>query len=489
MILNRIYEWARSEPTKTAVISHDRQLSYCDFARAIAAARSFLERHDLPIGQTAIVLQNTSLDAWVLVMALRSLGLDTICIPSIDRAEALKLRNVSCVVMSEAKLGAPKFAGPSLHGVKAIVVPSAIFSDIRAGDPPSYPHQAPPFGGHMLLTSGTTGTYKKVFLDGADEDRRNSTRAQAYPLTKDMIYHIANFGLWTALGFRMPSAVWHAGGCVVMDNRRNPLGDFFRCAVDLSVLTPSMLKELVQSLGPGPTHDSCELLIASGFLAMDLADETVRRVTKRIGVSYSSTELGTAPLLSRGDGDGDIQWLTPAPNRAIRIVDDNGDNCPPGQEGELRIGLIDIDCTSYVDDDEASVKVFRDGFFCPGDIAVSRADGRVRVLGRALDVLHFREKKVAAAPIELAVQHALGVDEVCLFSGLNKAGIEELVVVIQTDQVVPKSALEQIARRFPSFQSIRFEPFKEFPRTEAGTKKTQRSALRKLVFPERSTGN
>jgi acyl-coenzyme A synthetase/AMP-(fatty) acid ligase len=150
---------------------------------------------------------------------------------------------------------------------------------------------------------------------------------------------------------------------------------------------------------------------------------------------------------------------------------------------------MDIDCMSYLDDEEASVKVFRDGFFCPGDMAVGRADGRVRILGRTLDVLHLREKKVAAAPMELAIQRALMVDEVCLFSGLNDAGIEELVVVIQTDKVLPKSALDRIVRKLPSIEHVRFVLLKELPRTETGTGKVQRFTLRKLVFPERSTKN
>jgi acyl-coenzyme A synthetase/AMP-(fatty) acid ligase len=110
-------------------------------------------------------------------------------------------------------------------------------------------------------------------------------------------------------------------------------------------------------------------------------------VTTKLGIVYGSTELATSALLSRGCTEGDLYWLAPAPNRTVRIVDENGNECPAGKQGELRIGLMDIDCKSYLDDEETSAKVFRDGFFCPGDMAVSRADGRVRILGRTADVL------------------------------------------------------------------------------------------------------
>ena len=481
MITNRIYQWARSQPRNPAVISGDVTISYAAFANAIESARVFLGGQDLQLHQTAIVLSESLLDAWVFIMALRALGLNTACVQSADRVGAIGLRNVACVVIPEAE--ASKFASASFERLRTILVPGALFAKILTSEPPRHPEQAPPFGGHILFTSGTTGTYKKVFLNGHDEERRNMARAQAYPLTKNMIYHTGNLALWSSTGFKMPSAVWHTGGCVVMDSERDLYKNFFRRAIDLSILTPSMLRELVQSLGTGSIHNGCEILVAAGFLPIELAQETTRRVTNRIGISYGATELATPALLSRSCAEGDLYWLAPAPNRTVRIVDENGDDCPPGQQGELRIRLMDIDCTSYIDDEETTTKVFRDGYFCPGDMAVSRADGRIRILGRTADVLNLRGQKIAVAPIELAIQHALRVDEVCLLSGLNDAGQEELVVAIQSAAKPPRAALEQIVRDFPSFERVRFEFFKDFPRTATATRKTQRSALRRLVFP------
>jgi acyl-coenzyme A synthetase/AMP-(fatty) acid ligase len=482
MITNRIYEWARSQPTKPAFIINDITFSYAKFARAIEVTRSFIERQGLPVGQTAIVLPQRLDDAWVFVMALRTLGLNTVCVPTIALAEALRLRNVACIVVPDAKQEAPKLNGTPLAGTKVIIVPISQFR--ITGDPPLHPEQAPPFGGHIILTSGTTGTYKKVFLDGNYEDKRNAARALAYQLHKKPIYHVCNFGQWTTQGFRMPSAVWHTGGCVVMDQRRDAFNNFFHYAIDFSILTPPMLKELIHSSYHGEAHNNCELLVTAGFLPIELAEETARRLTKKVGITYGSTELATPAMLSRLDVQDDIYWLALAPDRTIRIVDENGDECVTGQEGELRIRLMDIDCASYLDDEETSASVFRDGFFCPGDMAVRRADGCVRILGRTADVLNVQGRKIAVAPIELEIQRALRVDEVCLFSGLSDAGKDELVVVIQSDGELPRSVRDQIARKFPSFEQVRFAFFKEFPRTTTGTRKTRRSILRKLVFPE-----
>lgn len=486
MITERIYEWARSQPAAPAIISNGHTLSYADFARAIEAARQFFERQNLPAGGTAVILPNTLEDAWVFVMALRLQGLTTACVEFIQQAEALALSDVACVIVTDVNQQLPKLSGTLLESAQLIVVPSVIFSNIQADVPPPHPEQTAPFGGHVLFTSGTTGTYKKLYLRGDQEDRRNAVVVQAsvYPLTRDTIYHVANFALWTGVGSKMPPAVWHAGGCVVMDTRRDAFNNFLHHNINLSIITPSMLKDIVASSPAiGSKYNNCELLIAGGFLPIELAKEAARRVTARVGIAYGSTELSLAVLVSRRGVDEDMYWLEPVPaDRIIRVVDENGNECPTGTEGELWIQLMDIDCWSYIDDKYASAKMFRDGFFVPGDLAVKRPNGHVRILGRTADVLNIGGLKVAVAPVEMAVQRKLQVADVCLFSGQNDAGEEELVVVVQSDKTLPGSTLEQLAREFPSFKRVRFEFFKEFPRTSTGMNKVQRSVLRRMVF-------
>jgi acyl-coenzyme A synthetase/AMP-(fatty) acid ligase len=198
-------------------------------------------------------------------------------------------------------------------------------------------------------------------------------------------------------------------------------------------------------------------------------------------ITYGSSEMGATLLLSRFTATHDMHWLTPGDGRTIQIVDERGNECP---EGELRIPLTDIDCTSYLDDPEASAKVFRNGFFYPGDMAVRRADGRIRILGRVDDVVNVQGRKFAVTPIEHEIQQLLGVDEVCLFSGLNATGNEELAVAIQSSRQLSRSEVEAVVRRCAPFKTVRVTVFNEFPRTETETRKTRRSVLKKLVFGE-----
>jgi acyl-coenzyme A synthetase/AMP-(fatty) acid ligase len=495
MAMNKIYEWARIQPEKPALIYNNVVLDYAFFARSIELARKFLERFNLPKDATAIVQVKNLFDAWRITFALRTLGLNTIAVASIAQAKDLQIRGAACIVMTDLGYQFYRPSENALAGIKIIVVPRVADADVQRADLPEISGNDRPFGGHILYTSGTTGDYKKLKLDGASEERRNSARARAYSLNKGTIYQGNDIGLWTQIGFRMPCAVWNEGGCVVFNQ---PIGghqqtanavQFFRHGVNFSLILPWILSDLVQSVDTSDQpHNDCRLFVTTGFLPSALAEKASHKITNDINVSYGSTELGTPAMASHYEDKDSLYWLTPPNERTIQIVDEGGNQCPMGKEGELRVLTEDTDCKSYLDDEDASARVFRDGFFYPGDMAIKRADGRIRVLGRVSDVINIRGDKFAVGPIEQSVSDLLQVDETCLFVHLNDAGQEELIVAIQSDKKPPQEKLDHIPREFPSFERIRIAVFKEFPRTDTGTRKVRRADLKSLILGESTNG-
>lgn len=485
MIWHRICEWARVQPAKSAIVYNDVPLDYASFARAIGGARGFLAKQDLPPGRTAIVLVSNPADAWVLALALRTLGLDTVAVESIAQAERLAIGNVACVAMSEAEQGAHRLKSRLFAGTKAIFAPKPVHAGIRAGDLPAPPQTGPGFGGHILYTSGTTGTYKKVLLKGALEEKRNAVRARTMSFSRDTVHHGLHFGLWTGAGFKQPAAAWHSGGTIVLDDRPDLFDNFFRHGITSTALLPPMFRTLLDrqaALGHPRTPRTVEIGLMSGFLPLELAERTTRELNARVIVRYSATELVTIPIQTPFRTRDDLDWLPLFDDGEAQIVREDGGECRPGEEGELRIALTDCDCDSYLGDAAASAKMFRDGFFHPGDMAVRRADGRIRILGRTADVLNVQGQKTAVAPIEQAIRERLGANEVCLFSGLNDSGKEELVIAVEAQTMPPRADLDAVAKEFSVFESVRCVVLRNFPRTETGTRKTKRATLRRMVF-------
>jgi hypothetical protein len=53
---------------------------------------------------------------------------------------------------------------------------------------------------------------------------------------------------------------------------------------------------------------------------------------------------------------------------------------------------------------------------------------------------------------------------------------------MQSDRKPPTEKLHHIEREFASFESIRFAVFREFPRTDTGTRKVRRADLKALIL-------
>ncbi len=483
MIINHISQWAHMQPRKTALIFNNEEISYLAFARAIDATRRFLGAQGLPAFTVAVVVSTTLLDAWLLVMGARALGLTTIVLQSISQAETLNLRHLSCVLAHQREQANLRQNPGNLTGARRVIVPAAIYAIARTGDPPRPLDPLPPLGGHILYTSGTTGTYKKLLVDGAAEDARNAARARMADMTRDTLFHALDFGLWTGIGFKTPSAVWRTGGGVVIDQTGERNANFLKHPITHAQTTPILLRGIVDARDPAAAPvEGLQLRCGGGFVPENLAQQAVSRVSRTFLVGFSSTEIANSLMQSRFERVEDLIWLRPWTDGVVQVVDEAGVQCPPGVEGELRARITAGDSTGYLDDEETSAQVFRDGFFYTGDLAVRRADGRIRVLGRTGDVINVKGEKHASAPIEQRLQRLLDVEEVCLFTGLSDDGLEELVVAIQSRQDLDVSDVESALGASELFERIRVEFFREFPRTQTGLAKTRRRDLRHLVF-------
>ncbi|MEN6541262.1 class I adenylate-forming enzyme family protein [Parvibaculum sp.] len=482
MIADKIYEWARVQPEKTAVIHNDAPFSYAAFARSIETTRLFLEGQDLPAGRTAIVLVQSLIDAWVNVLALRALGLNTICVSSLAVASILNVKDIACVVITQAERARHNPDRSATRGAKVIVVPAHLYRDVNQGAIPIPRSAGARPGNHILYTSGTTGLYKKLVRPGFNEDDRNALRAEVYACGRDSVFFAANFPLWTSAGFDVPLSSWHAGGTVVLAQGASPSLSWLKHDITWTILVPQMLKEFLQAAdSAGQQARQFDLGVAGGFLSLDLAERASRLISPNISIRYGATEYSWL-MQSQFNDEGDLYWLAPIRPGMFQIVNSDGTECPMGQEGELRVRLANVDVSSYLDDDETTAAAFRDGYFYPGDLATRREDGRIRILGRTADVLNVLGIKVAVAPLEANVQKVLGVNSACLFSGLNNRGQEELVIALEAESAPSSAEMEQVARSFPQFEHIRFEVLEKFPRTEAGMQKIKRSELRKLLF-------
>jgi acyl-coenzyme A synthetase/AMP-(fatty) acid ligase len=176
------------------------------------------------------------------------------------------------------------------------------------------------------------------------------------------------------------------------------------------------------------------LFLTGGPLSQAMADEAKARLTQQIYTYVSATEV-TPFTLTPIEQPEDLRWHRILPSREVQIVDPGGRAVQAGQEGLLRVRVID-GVTGYFHDDETSRAFFCDGYFYSGDLGVIRRDGRLALLGRVTDVINVLGSKFAPGPIEDAVQCEFGVSAACIFSMLQADGEEVVHVAIESQQPI-----------------------------------------------------
>ena len=193
-----IFAHAHATPARTAVIHDGQALSYARFAARIAAARGFAQASGVDPARVAVLFINDILQAWIVGLALRSLGVTTVNGRDLGDLETLALPAV--IVVRTSNEDPPGLdAAAAAIGARVLVVPHDLAGDLEAIEAPVGPQ-----GDHILLTSGTTGVYKKVLYTAASEGAGAARRSNTYGFSADTVLNVFSFGGWTALGYFYP---------------------------------------------------------------------------------------------------------------------------------------------------------------------------------------------------------------------------------------------------------------------------------------------
>lgn len=477
-VIDSIIAHAQRAPGRTAVIFNGRPVGYGDFAGRIAAARAALAGAGPPRDRAALLCLRSPFDAWVAGLALRSLGVTTVNGRGAADVERLGLGALSIVTRDgEDWPGLAEAAARSGSGM--VSLPAAAFV---GGDPVAIP---PPDargedGGHILLTSGTTGVYKKVLAPASSEPMQMRRRAEAFGLDAESMVNVFDFGGWTGIGYRFPQAVWTRGGTAVLH-----LGPDRQRALAIEGLTHAFVQpQLLADLLAAPPeamrrNDSIMLIYGGGVLSQAHWREARERLTRDVRTTVGATEIGAMTLTPIETAD-DLAWHRIVADFEIQVVDDDDRPMPAGRSGVVRIRTVDAQ--GYLNDPEATAVFFRDGWFYPGDLGVLREDGRLQLQGRVTDVINVMGDKIATTPIETALQDQLGAEAVCVFSLPGPDG-EMVHVAIQPRRSIPPDELKAaLQAALPGLAAVRVHAVKAFARNHMG--KIDRAALKRALAPD-----
>lgn len=157
----------------------------------------------------------------------------------------------------------------------------------------------------------------------------------------------------------------------------------------------------------------------------------------------------------------------PLDNLMSRIVDEEENDLPAGQIGELLVKGPSI-CSGYLNDPEETRRVFSDGWLRTRDLAHQDEEGYLWIEGRKGAFLKMRGMRVSFPEVEAKVTAIPGVYECVARATEHPEAGEALVLFIVPDQGA-RIEVEEVRRHVPAhwaIDSIRL--VSELPKTSAG---------------------
>jgi len=211
-----------------------------------------------------------------------------------------------------------------------------------------------------------------------------------------------------------------------------------------------------------------------------VAEAWMKATGKPIIEGYGLSE--TSPVLTCNRGDI-TEWTgtigLPLPSTEISIRDDDGNELPTGEQGEVCARGPQVMLGYWRRPDETSEAMTADGFFRTGDIGVMDIQGRIRIVDRKKDMITVSGFKVFPNEVEdVAMTHG-GLLE-CAVVGVpdpHSGEVGKMFAVRKTPDLTAGDLRSFLATRLASYKIPKHIEFRdELPKTNVG--KILRRALR-----------
>jgi acyl-coenzyme A synthetase/AMP-(fatty) acid ligase len=173
--------------------------------------------------------------------------------------------------------------------------------------------------------------------------------------------------------------------------------------------------------------------VAGAVLPSRLAREARLHLTPNLMSNYGATESGWAAI-----GDAALGIAEPGavgyvlPWLEVETVDADDRPLAAGQEGALRLRGPQV-VMRYHNADATTARVFRDGWFYPGDLGVLSQERLLRITGRVDETIRQGDRRVSPLMLEEAMRALAGVRDVAVFGFAEPAGAEAVWAALVLD--------------------------------------------------------
>jgi acyl-CoA synthetase (AMP-forming)/AMP-acid ligase II len=390
------------------------------------------------------------------------------------------------------KATAPNLATLVVTDRGSCSAPALRYTDLVSAPPRSAPRDPPSLHdtGFILYTSGTTGRAKGVQL--TVHGMLWVTAASWAPIAglSDRDTVLSPLPLFHSYALNLSVLSILATGASEYIMERFSTGEALRLLKtgEFTIFpgVPTMFHYLLQA-----TRDQTNLnfgnlrlcVSAGAIMPATLNREFEEHFGVQLLDGYGITETSTMVVMNWQSGGRVLGSCgIPLPGLAVRVVDLNGRDMPPNQEGELIVRGPNV-MPGYHNKPEETATALRAGWYHTGDLAKSDENGFLTITGRLKELIIRGGQNIAPAEIEEVANTFAAVLD-CAVVGIAHEHLGEvpaLFVVPRPGHMFDSEALLAHCRTQLSAYKVPHvvQTIGEIPRTGSG--KIMRYKLRELI--------
>jgi len=443
-----------------AIICDAKLISFGELFEDIAALKSIFEAQSLPPGRSLSLLLSNGPDFLPILLALSACG--AVVMPL---STSLSSSQISDTISRLKSQGVLTRAGSNLglnfkHHRKFSFKGESYSLDFSPSEEPFCPHIKNP--AFVRPTSGTTGEPKGVVLSHASVIERLETSSKALPIeardrvcwVMPMAYHfIASLLLYLRQGAALVIARDDSADAICETIKQHSCNILYASPSHYSALS---------KFESGSRLPSLRLAISTtGLLGKKTAHDFYAKYSLAVTQIYGMIEAGLAL--------GNYKWRESEPELCgeampgieAAVLDSQG-NSLVGAAGFLALRGPGF-CDGYVED---SALPLEQGWFLTGDMALKRADGAIRVLGRKSSSISMDGKELFPEAIEqLANSHPEVIGSYCYLNQFGQLQLDYLAAQLIEPQEIRDFLLPLLA---DSVAPKHFQQVESLPLNAAG---------------------
>jgi crotonobetaine/carnitine-CoA ligase len=229
--------------------------------------------------------------------------------------------------------------------------------------------------------------------------------------------------------------------------------------------------------------------ITSAACPANLWEAFEKRFDVTIWEGYGAVDGGGVAISNAGDAPvGSVG--KPAPHVQWKLVDDDGNDVPQGEPGELITRVLDkqIGGVEYYKNPEATADKVRGEWLHSGDLFYADGDGNLFFVDRKSDSMRRRGENISSWEVENVVEKHPAVAICAAFGVPSELGEDEVMIWIRPRDGVELD-LEELIRfcgdHMAHFMVPRYiDVVDEIPRT--GTLRVQKAEMKKRGVTDRT---